>query len=885
MPTCLRIACRILRVLLVVAVCSAPFDRPAAAADLPVYSDTLASGWANWSWDSTLNLSASSPVQSGSRSISVTYTSGWGALYLHTGQPVDLSGYDRLRFWIHGGSTGGQKLRVVANSNSNATFPVTVAANSWTQVDVPLSSLGSPASLSDIWWQDSSGGAQPAFYLDEISLVAASGPPPPPPPSPPPPPPPPPTGSGPALAIDAASGRHPINPGIYGMNFADEALALELRLPVRRRGGNSTGRYNWQNDTSNTGSDWYFENIPEDNPNPATLPNGSAADRFVEQDRRTGTRSILTVPLIGWVARQRKNSHPYDCGFKVSLYGAQDSVDSWDSDCGNGVHGGVPVTGNNPADTSVAATAAFVGDWIGHLAGRYGTAATGGVAYYNLDNEPMLWNSTHRDIHPQPTSYDELRDRAYLYGAAVKAADPSAQTLGPVLWGWTAYFYSAMDAAAGGSWWNNPPDRKAHGDTPFVPWYLQQMQAYQQQHGVRILDYLDLHYYPQAGGVSLSTAGDATTQALRLRSTRSLWDPSYTDESWIGDTVRLIPRMREWVSVNYPGTKLAITEYNWGGLESINGALAQADLLGIFGREVLDLATLWGPPTADQPGAYAFRIYRNYDGAGHGFGETGVQAASADQAALAVYAAQRASDGALTVVIINKGTTNLTSTVSLGGFPLPASAAVYRYSSANPGAIVHLADQPLSGSGFGADFPASSITLLEIQPRTYPLTVTTSGSGGGTVTSVPVGISCQSGSSPGCAAGFPSGSAVTLLATPSSGSIFSGWGGNCSGKAGCSLTLDSARSVAATFSLAPNVRIGATSYATLQDAYDAAASGAVIKLMEGGQDGSLAANRNIAITIKGGFDVAYAGNASQTALHGAISLKQGTVRMERLTIH
>ena len=86
------------------------------------------------------------------------------------------------------------------------------------------------------------------------------------------------------------------------MNFADEQLAADLRLPVRRRGGNSTSRYNWQNDTSNTGSDWFFENIAETNANPAALPDGSSADLFVEQDRRTGTKSIITVPLIGWVA-------------------------------------------------------------------------------------------------------------------------------------------------------------------------------------------------------------------------------------------------------------------------------------------------------------------------------------------------------------------------------------------------------------------------------------------------------------------------------------------------------------------------------------------------------------------------------------------------------
>src|SRR5690606_5167934 len=152
----------------------------------------------------------------------------------------------------------------------------------------------------------------------------------------------------------------------------------------------------------------------------------------------------------------------------------------------------------------------------------------------------------------------------------------------PVLWGWTAYFWSALDAAPGGAWWNAPQDRLAHGNVPFTAWYLREMRAYEQQHGTRILDYLDLHYYPQAAGVSLASAGNAATQALRLRSTRSLWDATYVDESWIGEPVRLIPRMRDWIAAEYPGTKTAITEYNWGGLEHVNGALAQADVLGIF---------------------------------------------------------------------------------------------------------------------------------------------------------------------------------------------------------------------------------------------------------------------------------------------------------------
>jgi hypothetical protein len=508
--------------------------------------------------------------------------------------------------------------------------------------------------------------------------------------------------------VNATADQHPISSYIYGMNFASEAIAADLRLPVRRWGGNSTSRFNWQLDVHNTGSDWYFENIPDE---PGTV------DQFVDQDRGTGAKTLLTMPLIGWTPKRHVTSHPYDCGFTSTAYPTQDSFDPWDDNCGNGEIGGVPITGNNPHDTSVEITTTFVISWINHLTSLYGTAANGGVMFYDLDNEPMLWNSTHRDVHPDPTTYDEMRSSTWAYAAAIKSADPTAKTLGPVVWGWCAYFYSAADGCSAGS------DRAAHGNLDFIEWYLQQMKNYQDAHGVRILDYVDVHYYPQATGVSLSSAGSSATQALRLRSTRSLWDSTYTDESWIGEPVYLIPRMKQWVSDNYTGTKLAITEYNWGALDHINGALTQADVLGIFGREGLDLATLWGPPDASSaPGVFAFRMYRNYDGAGSTFGETSLRAASTDQDKVAIYAAQRSGDGALTLMMINKTGQALTSTVTLTNFQPGATALVYRYSAANLAAIVHEPNQIVTAGGFTAVFPANSITLIVIPPGGGPVT-------------------------------------------------------------------------------------------------------------------------------------------------------------------
>jgi len=170
------------------------------------------------------------------------------------------------------------------------------------------------------------------------------------------------------------------------------------------------------------------------------------------------------------------------------------------------------------------------------------------------------------------------------------------------------------------------------------------------------------------------------------------------------------------VAQYYPGTKVAITEYNWGALDDINGALAEADVLGIFGREGLDLATMWGEPQPTQPGAYAFRMYRDYDGAGGRFGDVSVSAASGDQGRLAVYAAQRSSDKALTLTVINKTDEDLTSTLSIAGLHCPGTAKRFTYSPAGLTSIARDDDLPVNQGSATATYPANSITTL-VLPR------------------------------------------------------------------------------------------------------------------------------------------------------------------------
>jgi hypothetical protein len=524
---------------------------------------------------------------------------------------------------------------------------------------------------------------------------------------------------GPALGVNAGAGLRSISPNIYGMNYPAPALAAELGMTVQRWGGNSTTRYNWQANVHNTGSDYYFENIPTGSAAGAQLPGAAASNAFIGQGRAAGPRSLITVPTIGWVARaDSPREHPFFCSYRQA---GQDSYDPFDAPCGSGTIGGALIGTSDPIDTSSPVGPGFVQGWVQHLVGRYGRASDGGVPYYALDNEPGLWHETHRDVHPSPATFQELYDKATQYASAIKAADPSALVLGPVQDGWTRYIYASYLNGAQAN-----ADRAANGGVDFVPWYLGRLRQHEQQHGLRLLDYLDLHYYPQADGVALSPAGDAATQALRLRSTAALWDPAYKDESWISTTepggvaVQLIPRMRQWIAASYPGTRIAISEYNWGALDSVNGALAQADVLGIFGREGVDLATLWDPPMAGQAGAFAFRMFRNYDGQGGAFGGTSLAASSADQGRLAIYAALRRPDGALTIVVINKTGGGLTSTIGLAGFSPAGAAEVYRYSAASPGAVVRGADVAVGASGLSVSFPASSITTLVIDPADPP---------------------------------------------------------------------------------------------------------------------------------------------------------------------
>lgn len=399
-----------------------------------------------------------------------------------------------------------------------------------------------------------------------------------------------------------------IDPMIYGIAHGLRGTGETWH----RIGGNPMTRLNWElGNVWNVGSDWFFENTGSDD---------SGLPGWLDEGAALGVKMGVVVPLIGWVAKDKTS-----VGFPVARFGKQRKVDEGRGAGDGHDPSGKPLTPGPPTLTSVEAPPEAIGRWVRSVRAKDAKRGARGVHLYILDNEPSLWNVTHRDIHPEPLTYAELLDRTVRYATEVRKADPEAVIAGPSEWGWAGYLG------------NSAPDRAAHGGVPLVAWYLKQLAEHEKKTGTRLLDVLNLHFYPAADGVYGPNARtDPKTSALRLRSTRGLWDPSYRDESWIDAPIRLIPRMKEWVRDNYPGLKLAIGEWSFGAEEHVSGGLAIAEALGRFGQSGLDAASYWVQPKLGTPAFWGFRAYRDYDGKGARFLDWSVPATPAKDVSLFV---------------------------------------------------------------------------------------------------------------------------------------------------------------------------------------------------------------------------------------------------------
>ncbi len=598
----------------------------------------------------------------------------------------------------------------------------------------------------------------------------------------------------PIVTVRADAAGHAINPAIYGINALSTSRANYLAadsamLGSDRMGGNRMTGYNWENNFSSAGSDWQHSSDNWMTQSPLATPSttGGSVASFVERNLGLGRAPIVQLQMAGYVAG--------DGAGTVTPAEAAPSA-RWKK---------VVFAKGAPFTLTPSTTDSFVylDEEVNFLVRKFGRADQGGVPYYALDNEPALWPSTHARIHPQGLTMAELLNNSEALAKAVKAVDPSAKVLGLESFG-AMEMWNCGSAAATGGWtecadWSS---YKSRYDWSLAA-YLGEMKKRSETAGMRLIDVLGIHWYPEDKGDSrinsgsVMDGGTAKDIEARLQAPRSLWDSTYLENSWVtgmtgNKPVHILTRTRNSMDTAWPGTRLALTEYNYGGENHWSGALALADVLGVFGKLDLEAANLHTAFTGRLEAA--FRLYRNFDGKGNGFGDLHVPTDNPDRVSFSTYASLDSKNPKLLhVVAINKSAEAKPVTFSLAGKSWQSAVA---YGFSTDSVITRLADPTaVSASGFDYVLPATSAVHFVVStdaqvslpsPDLVALQVEVIGQGSVT-RSIRTAL-------------LPRGTVVKLDAVPAEGWTFGGWALGASGKeSSLSLVMDAPRTVQATF--------------------------------------------------------------------------------------
>lgn len=443
------------------------------------------------------------------------------------------------------------------------------------------------------------------------------------------------------IVVDLSKESKTISPYIFGVN--EELMGTSVMPTAIRAGGNRSSAYNWETNASNAGSDKehfsdnYFPQIMDKEL--ADVPGAMSINLSRKCKEKNSAYPMTTLQLAGYVsadmngAVSESEKAPSDRWNKVEITKGKEFADSPDLTDGT----------------------VYMDEYVNYLVKTLGSAKNGGIRGYSMDNEPSLWHMTHARMHPEQCTCAEIVEKNTAMAKAVKEIDPDAEIFGPALFG-----YSAFDTFSSAKDWK---DIKAERNDYrwFVDYYLDQMKKAEDETGTRLLDALDVHYYTEAKGPcgerSCKHYNDEGCVQARFDSVRSLWDDTYKEDSWITDTggtfLPLLPNLKQSIDQYYPGTKIAITEYDFGGSYDICGAIAETDALGAFMENDVYLATLFAMEADYQ--CAAINLFTDFDDNGGHFGDTLRHTESSDFERSSAYASTFGDNSdVVTLVVTNK---------------------------------------------------------------------------------------------------------------------------------------------------------------------------------------------------------------------------------------
>jgi hypothetical protein len=558
------------------------------------------------------------------------------------------------------------------------------------------------------------------------------------------------------FTINAGQNVKAISPWIYGSNSTNIA-----NRTFDRSGGNRMTGYNWENNASNAGADWYHHSdygLVNNNPN---APPASAVRSMITNAATNGRASLITIPMAGYVAADGNGTVDET---EIAPSSRWKQVVPKKST----IYPGSPLSTTPDKSDGYVFTDEYV-----HWAEDFKDPDQ--PLWFSLDNEPGLWGEalpngwqsgdeprpwenppypgvpassggrTHPTIHPYAPTFAEMRDKSIAHSSAIKDVNPNALVFGGVGYGWNEF--TSMQDAPDKVTSPSHPGGDQSGEMHYNEFLLDEMRKADQQRftpaelaaGKTLMDVLDLHWYPEArsgtnpnGGTRITENNNSTAVvAARVQAPRSLWDPTYVETSWISQwgtwqgspgtmgPVKLLPRVQRDVDDFKPGTKIAITEYNYGGGNHISGAVAQADVLGIFGREGVFAASWWELDSGSSFVSAAFDMYRNFDGQGGTFGDTSVTAATSNIGNSAIYASTDSSDpNKMILVAINRTGTPLDAGLAVTSELRFDRAEVFQLTSR--GAVPVPSDDILIDqvNAFHYTMPAFSVSTLVLHAVT-----------------------------------------------------------------------------------------------------------------------------------------------------------------------
>jgi hypothetical protein len=527
-----------------------------------------------------------------------------------------------------------------------------------------------------------------------------------------------------------------ISPYIYGMNFfAGSSLSNPVTLD--RLGGNRWTGYNWETNASNAGRDWYYQNDAY----MGSGPPGSAVLGSLNAAAANNRALIVTVPISGYVAGDTNGPITRAQALDHSRF--KEIVPNKATKYPGSSLSLAP----NKTDGYV-----FTDEFV-HWVEENRDPAT--PVFYSLDNEPGLWGETlptgwhpgnpnvnprvaphaagrtHGALHPYAPTFQELRDKTIANAGAIKDVNPNALVFGGVGYGWQDFveLQGASDKVTSPS----HPGGDESGELHYYEWLLKETAAAEAAQGRKLMDVLDLHWYPEAtgGGVRIvENNNSAAVVAARVQAPRSLWDPTYVETSWISQwgtwsgspgtpgPVKLLPRVQRDINDFNPGTRIGITEYNYGGTNHISGGIAQADALGVFGVQDVFAATFWSlhGDSQSQYAAGAFNMYLNYDGNGGSFGDESITAATTSLDQSSIYASLDSEDpNRMVLVAINRTSAAKTTALEVTHNERFDLAEVYQLTSASA-TPQRVADIPIElVNAFLYTMPAYSVSTIVLR--------------------------------------------------------------------------------------------------------------------------------------------------------------------------